>query len=70
LHLSEQGGRRAPQADSPNTAWRNDAFRGYADHRLANDAFRGYADHRLANDAFRGYADHLPSHEFTVTVGS
>jgi len=32
LHLSELGGRRAPRADSPNTAWRNDSFRGYADH--------------------------------------
>ncbi|HET9834754.1 MAG TPA: DUF488 domain-containing protein [Rhodanobacteraceae bacterium] len=27
----ELGGRRKPLPDSPNTAWRNDAFRGYAD---------------------------------------
>ncbi|GAB1596262.1 DUF488 domain-containing protein [Lysobacter claricitrinus] len=26
------GGRRTPRRDSPNTAWRNDAFRGYADY--------------------------------------
>jgi uncharacterized protein (DUF488 family) len=26
------GGRRRPQPDSPNTAWRNPSFRGYADH--------------------------------------
>lgn len=26
------GGRRAPHADSANSAWRNDAFRGYADY--------------------------------------
>jgi len=26
------GGRRRPRPDSPNTAWRNDSFRGYADH--------------------------------------
>lgn len=26
------GGRRAPRADSPNTAWRNPGFRGYADY--------------------------------------
>ena len=26
------GGRRAPRPDSPNTAWRNAAFRGYADY--------------------------------------
>ena len=37
LHLSEQGGRRAPQADSPNTAWRNDSFRGYADHLRSHE---------------------------------
>src|SRR5690348_13314364 len=28
----ELGGRRKPRPDSPNTAWRNDAFRGYADY--------------------------------------
>ena len=26
------GGRRAPRKDSPNTAWRNAGFRGYADY--------------------------------------
>ena len=31
-HFRELGGRRKPRADSPNTAWRNDAFRGYADY--------------------------------------
>lgn len=33
------GGRREPSADSPNVAWRVDAFRGYADH-LASGDFR------------------------------
>jgi len=28
----ELGGRRRPRADSPHSAWRNEAFRGYADH--------------------------------------
>ena len=28
----ELGGRRKPLPDSPNLAWRNDAFRGYADY--------------------------------------
>jgi uncharacterized protein (DUF488 family) len=28
----ELGGRRRPQPDSPNTLWRNEAFRGYADY--------------------------------------
>jgi uncharacterized protein (DUF488 family) len=32
LWLPGLGGRREPQADSPNTAWRNAAFRGYADY--------------------------------------
>ena len=31
-HFPELGGRRKPKPDSPNTAWRNEAFRGYADH--------------------------------------
>lgn len=30
--LPELGGRRPPRPDSPNTAWRNDGFRGYADY--------------------------------------
>jgi uncharacterized protein (DUF488 family) len=36
--MPELGGRRAPTEDSPNTAWRNPAFRGYADY-MATDAF-------------------------------
>lgn len=35
----ELGGRRKPAQDSPNTAWRNDAFRGYADH-MHSEEFR------------------------------
>ena len=31
-HFPELGGRRKPKPDSHNTAWRNEAFRGYADH--------------------------------------
>lgn len=30
--LPELGGRRRPRADSRNTAWRNESFRGYADY--------------------------------------
>ena len=37
--LPELGGRRRPRPDSPNTAWRDDAFRGYADY-MATDEFR------------------------------
>ena len=32
LHLKELGGRRKPIEGSVNTAWRNTAFRGYADY--------------------------------------
>ena len=31
-HFPALGGLRKPRADSPNSAWRNDSFRGYADH--------------------------------------
>ncbi len=31
-HFPGLGGRRRPRPDSHNTAWRNAAFRGYADH--------------------------------------
>src|SRR5213082_2953795 len=31
-HFPELGGRRKPNRDSPNTAWRNASFRGYADY--------------------------------------
>jgi uncharacterized protein (DUF488 family) len=31
-HFPELGGRRKPRSDSPNTAWRNESFRGYADY--------------------------------------
>lgn len=32
VHLPELGGRRPARRDSPNTAWQNASFRGYADH--------------------------------------
>jgi len=31
-HFPELGGRRKPKPDSKNIAWRNESFRGYADH--------------------------------------
>lgn len=36
--FTELGGRRKVQPDSPNTAWRHPAFRGYADY-MQTDAF-------------------------------
>ncbi len=32
LHLPDLGGLRKARPDSPNTGWRNDSFRGYADY--------------------------------------
>ncbi|MEJ2695141.1 MAG: DUF488 domain-containing protein [Candidatus Sulfobium sp.] len=32
LHMKGLGGLRHPQKDSPNTAWRNASFRGFADY--------------------------------------
>lgn len=34
LHLPGLGGLRKPRPDSPNGAWRNESFRGYADYML------------------------------------
>ena len=31
-HFAELGGRRRPNLESSNTAWRNESFRGYADY--------------------------------------
>lgn len=38
-HVPELGGRRRARADSPHTAWRNEAFRGYADY-MDTEPFR------------------------------
>ena len=38
-HFPELGGRRKPKSDSRNTAWRNESFRGYADH-MEKEEFR------------------------------
>jgi uncharacterized protein (DUF488 family) len=43
VHEPELGGRRDPQPESPNTAWRVAAFRGYADH-MASAEFRAALD--------------------------
>ena len=40
VHFPELGGRRQVQPNSPNAAWRNAAFRGYADYMMTN-AFKG-----------------------------
>ena len=42
-HFPELGGRRKPRTDSRNTAWRNEAFRGYADYTETAEFPRGIA---------------------------
>ncbi|HEV2076088.1 MAG TPA: DUF488 domain-containing protein [Thermoleophilaceae bacterium] len=43
VHLPELGGRRRPAPDSENAGWRNESFRGYADHMASEDFERGLA---------------------------
>jgi uncharacterized protein (DUF488 family) len=40
-HFRELGGRRKPRPDSRNDAWRNEAFRGYADYMETEQFQRG-----------------------------
>ncbi len=40
-HFPELGGRRKAKPDSHNTAWRNEAFRGYADYMETDDFRKG-----------------------------
>ncbi len=42
--LSALGGRRRTHADSPNTAWRNESFRGYADYMQTPEFAAGLND--------------------------
>jgi uncharacterized protein (DUF488 family) len=45
-HLRDLGGLRQARPDSPNTAWQEPAFRGYADH-MQTPAFRVALDELL-----------------------
>lgn len=42
-HIPELGGRRTPRPDSPNTGWRNESFRGYADFMETEEFRHGIA---------------------------
>ena len=52
LHFAELGGRREPRADSINTGWREEAFRGYADH-MQTAEFAGGIAHLLEAASLR-----------------
>jgi uncharacterized protein (DUF488 family) len=43
LHMKALGGLRHAHKDSPNTGWRNDSFRGYADY-MQTDEFKAALD--------------------------
>jgi uncharacterized protein (DUF488 family) len=43
VHMPELGGLRHPKKDSPNTAWKNDSFRGFADYMQTGDFEKGMA---------------------------
>ena len=46
VHIKELGGLRRPRRDSVNVGWKNDSFRGYADHMLTPE-FAGGLDRLL-----------------------
>ena len=46
-HLPRLGGLRRPRPESPNAAWRNTSFRGYADYMLTEDFAQGLEELRL-----------------------
>lgn len=46
VHVPELGGLRRTHRDSPNTAWRNASFRGFADYMLTEDFEAGLAELR------------------------
>ncbi|HXO18623.1 MAG TPA: DUF488 domain-containing protein [Thermoanaerobaculia bacterium] len=52
LHAPDLGGRRPPRPDSPNTAWRVAAFRGYADY-MDTAEFRAALERLIADAARR-----------------
>lgn len=44
VHIAGLGGLRHPKKDSPNTAWKNDSFRGFADYMQTEDFEKGLAE--------------------------
>jgi uncharacterized protein (DUF488 family) len=43
-HFASLGGLRKPRADSPNAGWKNQSFRGYADHMQTKEFADGLED--------------------------
>ncbi|MDQ6844659.1 MAG: DUF488 domain-containing protein [Bacteroidota bacterium] len=59
LHLPSLGGRRKTSSSSKNTAWKNDAFRGYADYMETENFTEGIKD--LAQIALKTKAAYMCS---------
>jgi uncharacterized protein (DUF488 family) len=53
-HFAELGGRRKPLRNSPNAAWENEQFRGYADH-MGTPRFHAAVDALLASERDTAY---------------
>lgn len=49
IHFEDLGGRRKPLPDSPNAAWENEQFRGYADY-MCTPQFKAAIDRLLTSD--------------------
>ncbi len=49
VHIPELGGRRKPLPRSPNSGWRNEQFRGYADY-MASAEFADAVNELLVSD--------------------
>ena len=66
-HFPELGGRRKPNADSRNTAWRNASFRGYADY-METEEFRKGVERLLALARNDGLGSPRNDHDGSETV--
>jgi uncharacterized protein (DUF488 family) len=64
-YFPELGGRRKAQADSPNTAWRNESFRAYADF-METDEFKAGIDRLLSIAGPSQQSDSLKSEPLTA----
>ena len=53
VHIARLGGWRHADRSSPNGAWRNESFRGYADYALGDEFASGLAHLRRLADAGR-----------------
>ena len=58
LHMPALGGLRHARADSPNTAWRNASFRGYADY-MQTPEFAAAIDSLIELAGGKASGDHV-----------